>query len=102
MLVYDDPTETIGVEVGEQFSIKLETSPTTGYDWQEQVHNPDMVELLETRYELPEVPSMGGSAHAFFEFSAKEAGDTTISFNYQRAWGDTTPRDTMVFSIRVR
>ena len=48
--VYSNPAQTISAQTGGEFTIALESNPTTGYDWEES-HDAAMVSLVDDRYE---------------------------------------------------
>ena len=83
----DDVTpEIIRVPVGGEFSVRLESSPTTGYVWDVETL-PESVELLGSEYEKSagEHPP-GDPGIQAFRFRAQKAGEHEIQFVLKRQW----------------
>jgi inhibitor of cysteine peptidase len=83
--VYDDPSRTIDVAVGEEFIISLDSNITTGYSW--QLASPleeDVVVLVGSDY-IPEPGAenrAGAGGTEEWTFKAAGKGSTTISLQY--------------------
>ena len=73
------------LKVGETFTLKLASNPTTGYDW--YIKSADGV-TVEKEYKAkvtnPQVCGAGGTA--IFTVTAEEAGDYTVVLNYERCF----------------
>jgi predicted secreted protein len=79
-------TEYVDVFVGEQFAIRLESNPSTGYQWVLAGSLPPWLELLGTKY-TPTNPGMiGGGGVEDWTFRATGPGSTTLMFEYMRPW----------------
>ena len=76
--------ETITVEVGDSFTLSLDSNPTTGYAWQAQF-DAEFLELVATDFE-PSSEAIGAGGVESFEFRALKAGDTEITMVYERSW----------------
>ena len=88
------PTPTdkpIKAAAGTQFTIELESNPTTGYEWQ-PAFSPEQVALV--RRELRpaggqaggEGPAVGAGGTERFVFEALAAGTTAIGMALKRSW----------------
>jgi len=90
---YTNPEQTISTSVNQEFVITLASNPTTGYGWQAS-YDETMVELVETRYEIPEMEKhervkqgiVGGGGVEYFRFQALKAGKTEITLVYKHPW----------------
>ncbi len=51
--VHTDVEKTIVTSVDQEFTIALDSNPTTGYDW-EETHDESMLTLVEDRYTADE------------------------------------------------
>jgi len=77
----------INTKVGETFSIKLDSNPTTGYSWQAE-YDDSFLELVDQGYVLPDESGdlVGAGGTEIFEFRALEEGQTTVTMIYKRSW----------------
>ena len=90
---YTDSGQTINIGTNQEFIIALASNPTTGYSWQAS-YDETMVELVEARYEIPEMEKhervkqgiVGGSGVEYFQFKALKAGKSEITLVYKRPW----------------
>ena len=90
---YTDSTQTINTGTNQKFIIALDSNPTTGYSWQAS-YEESMVELVEARYEIPEMEKhervkqgiVGGGGIEYFQFKALKAGKTEVTLAYKRTW----------------
>lgn len=87
---FDDPTGPIRVQAKKAFAVSLEGNPTTGYTWQASVESRYLTIVRQT-FE-PASDSVGAGGRQVFQFQAKTAGATEISFEYRRPWSGE-PRD---------
>ncbi|MEN6368279.1 MAG: protease inhibitor I42 family protein [Thermotogota bacterium] len=72
--------------VGEEFSVRLSSIPTTGYVWQVDAL-PKGVELLGSAFEkATRTTKPGDEAIQTLRFRALEAGDYEIAFSLRRTW----------------
>ncbi|MDY6794337.1 MAG: protease inhibitor I42 family protein [Actinomycetota bacterium] len=84
---YSDPAELIEVEKGEEFTIILESNPTTGYQWQlAEPLNEEILVLEQTEFEESEEELIGAGGEEKWTFKAEGLGETSVSFVYMRPW----------------
>jgi inhibitor of cysteine peptidase len=84
---FRDPAVPIVVEKGQEFTIVLESNPTTGYQW--QLFEPldeDVVSLVKTEFEEGDTERVGAPGEERWTFKAEGLGETDISFVYVRPW----------------
>ncbi|MBL7061433.1 MAG: protease inhibitor I42 family protein [Dehalococcoidia bacterium] len=74
----------IGLQVGtdRQFTINLDASPSTGFQWELDYYDPSFVDLVGSEYEPYSVPQMGSTGSRHFTFNALKVGDTKIKLSY--------------------
>ena len=77
--------ETIRIPVGEEFSVRLESTPTTGYMWNVNTL-PEGIQLLGSEYEKPTGDRPGDPGIQAFRFRALRAGEHLINFALKRPW----------------
>jgi predicted secreted protein len=79
-------SQTITTSVGEEFSVRLESTPTTGYVWVVD-SLPNGLDLLGNEHEPPGGgPMPGGTQDQVFLFRALAAGEYQIDFSLKRQW----------------
>ena len=86
-------TEPIAVQVGDEFTVSLESNPTTGYAWAQVGGFPDWLEQTDYQYKpSSHEPGMVGSG-GFDEWTyrAKAAGLTTLLYVYRQPWATEGP-----------
>ena len=84
---YRDPSVPIVVEKGEEFSIVLESNPTTGYRWMLQKElDEKIITLQKMEFEEPESDLLGAPGEERWTFQAEGLGRTTIELKYARPW----------------
>jgi predicted secreted protein len=78
------------------FSIALESQPGTGYSWTvSQAPDPAVVEPVSTATVPAAVPRPGAPETQCFVFSAVEAGETRMQFQYSRRFETDAPPASM-------
>jgi len=85
---YSDAEQAIDIGVNQEFTIALNSNPTTGYSWQES-YDESVLELVEKSYRPgakaePEVVGAGGTE--YFQFKALQPGETELVMTYKRSW----------------
>ena len=88
----DDMTNTIKATPGEEFVIKLDANPTTGYEWQlVQSIDDSLVKFVNSDYVSDMTSLLGSGGKSVWTFKAVRAGKAQISFKYIRPWEKNTP-----------
>ncbi len=78
--------EVIRVSVGGEFSVRLESNPTTGYVWDVDTLA-ESIEFLGSEYEKSAGEhSPGDPGIQAFRFRARKAGEHQINFILKRQW----------------
>src|SRR5215813_14829241 len=78
--------ENITVAVGQEFTVSLKSTPTTGYVWEVQKLPPGVV-LSGSDYETPKGAIKPGSpVTQVFRFKVQTAGEYNITFVLKRSW----------------
>ncbi len=101
--VYTEPKETIETEAGAEFTIALDSNPTTGYSWDfaEEI-DPEILTLVDSRFQPPETRLKGAGGTQFWTFQALKPGRTEIALKYFRSWEkDVPPVREAVFTVIV-
>ena len=100
---YLNPDEPIKVKAGQNFTIKMQSNPTTGYGWQLSKADEKIVQFVTNAYIPPDSKLMGAGGHEVWTFKAVGEGATEISMQYVRPWEkDQPPARTNVFTVVVK
>jgi predicted secreted protein len=67
-------------------SVRLETSPGTGYSWLLVRSDPRKLPLIGEALESAERSLPGGTTHKVFRFRANRSGTVALEFHYVRRW----------------
>ena len=99
---HTDVEKTIVTSVGQEFTIALDSNPTTGYDWKE-AHDENALALVEDKYEPDEKAKglVGAGGTQYYRLLALKEGETVITVTYQRLWEETYINQ-KVFGVNVR
>ncbi len=89
------------LKVGEIYVWKLESNPTTGFDW--HIRDVDNISV-EREYVSKQIPGpyqlAGAGGTTVFKITSDEPGDVTIYADYDRAWETVEPAKTAVLHLR--
>lgn len=100
------PHETlppITAQVGEQFTVALDSNPSTGYSWQIVAFDQAVVTLISSEFKRADKPMPGVSGKQIWTFKAVGKGETSIAFKYSRPWErNTPPAKTASVGVTVR
>jgi inhibitor of cysteine peptidase len=78
--------QVLSLLVGDQFSVTLDESPTTGFRWNITKNDPALLALIDQSY-TPDPPgSVGGGGKVRFTFATKSEGNTPLDLAYFKSW----------------
>lgn len=77
------------LEPGQELVIRLESNPSTGYDWQVVKYSKELLSLEEDEYIPPENARIGQGGTKHFAFKALKPGSTVLELAYYRPWEGT-------------
>lgn len=90
--------ETIEVAADEPFTVKLESNPTTGYEW--AVESIDgSVKFVESKYAAPKGGAAGAPGEQLLTFDAGSAGSSTVTLAYERPFAPDEPGQSLEFEV---
>ncbi len=99
-----DPAKPIEARILNEFSIILESNPTTGFGW--DISKPldeKSVCFVSSEYVAAETGLAGSGGREIWTFRAIAPGKTAISFKYFRPWEkDVPPSKELVFNVLIR
>ena len=100
---YSDPAQTIAAGVNQEFTIALDSNPTTGYTWQES-HDAAFLTLVEKKIEpgaKGKQGLVGAGGVENFRFKSLKAGKTQVTMTYKRPWETQSARQ-MIFTVDIK
>jgi inhibitor of cysteine peptidase len=90
----------INVTTGEFLVVSLEGNPTTGYTWEVEELNEQVLQQVGDIVSVPESDLMGAPSKQIATFEVVGAGDATINMVYHRPWEtDVEPVDTFTLTV---
>ncbi len=97
----NDDGKTINVKVGQVIYIKLQSNPSTGFDWHIKT-KPDIVEAVGSVEYINNTDEklVGAPDTTQFEFKAVKKGTGKLTLIYKRNWEGELPSSQM-FSITI-
>lgn len=99
------PEAAIEADAGKEFTLVVESNPTTGYHW-EIVGDLDgaVVEFVGQEYQSTSQPGLaGGGGLDIWTFKAVGAGETTITLGHYPPSNDPVdPEETQTFTVIVK
>ena len=100
-IIYTENDSTIRVAVGMEFSIILESNPTTGYSWKFRSHlDENEIQLTGDEFLPPDNLRKGAPGKQLWTFRRVGEGSTTISLEYLRPWEKgKPPARIMIFTV---
>lgn len=97
-----DPTQTIEVNAGDEFTIVIESNPTTGYHW-EVVGELNNIEFVSRYYQPSEPITTGSGGIDVWTFKAIASGEAQITLGYYPPYEDPEPpQQTITFDVKVK
>ncbi len=101
---YSEPAKPISVAPGDNFTIALESNPTTGFLWELAGKlDPSVVKFSGSTYVSSKSDLNGAPGKEVWTFTAVNRGTTTIPMKYSRPWEKNEPPvKTAVFTVVVR
>jgi inhibitor of cysteine peptidase len=95
-----DNNTTINVTTGEFLVVSLEGNPTTGYTWEVEELNEQVLQQVGDIVSVPESDLMGAPSMQIATFEVVGAGDATINMVYHRPWEtEVEPVDTFTLNV---
>jgi len=92
------------VKVNKEFNITLESNPSTGYQWFQDV-NSSFLKIISSQYCPPEDMNesniTGEPGTQIFTFKAVKTGKTDITMKYARPWENCLPAEEIIYHINI-
>lgn len=78
--------ETVNLSIGAQVNITLPSKPATGYAWEVMPVDPVLLEQIDEPEFHSDSLAPGAEGNVVFQYSAREMGETTLTFKYRHPW----------------
>ena len=98
-----DGTKPVRGRIGQEFTLRLASNRTTGYQWRlAEPVDEAIVKLVGTRYIEPKTNLAGVGGEEVWSFQAVGKGKTSIAMKYVRPWErDVAPAKSTVFVVHI-
>lgn len=99
----EDEGRQVELSEGQTLAVSLEGNPTTGYTWETEELDEDILKQMgEAEFE-PQSDLIGAPGVLTLRFEAVGAGETTLNLVYHRSWEkDVEPLEAFSVSVVVR
>ncbi|MCW3135098.1 MAG: protease inhibitor I42 family protein [Methanophagales archaeon] len=95
-----DNNTTINATIGEFLVVTLEANPTTGYTWEVEELNEQVLQQIGDIAFVPESNLIGAGGIQIATFEVVGPGNATINMVYHRPWEtDVEPADTFTLNV---
>jgi predicted secreted protein len=81
----DDKEENITLKKGQEFTITLDSNPTSGFKWV-PAFNTYTINIISHDFQPNSPIFVGGSGKDIFTFKAIGSGTTVLKMVYKRSW----------------
>lgn len=101
---YTVDSKSVNTSVNEEFTIALESNPTTGYSWQNE-YDKTKLNLVSDEYKAKVVKEniVGSGGTQYIKFKALKSGTTNVIFSYRRPWMQPSFEDKIqTFNVTVK
>lgn len=93
--------KTITLKPGEGVVLQLKENPTTGFRWEFEQRNDEIMQLIGTDY-VPHVTGLGAGGERIFRFKDSKRGNAHVVLKLWRPWqGDVSVRARLDISFQV-
>ena len=90
------------VEIGDKIRVKLCSNPTTGFQWDYEMSNANVLKEEDHDFEPPEGDVPGAAGKEFWTFEAVEKGTTEVQMEYSQPWeGGLKAEWTYTLTVKV-
>lgn len=84
--------KTVKVKIGQIFTLKLKSNPTTGYIWSLlDLPKDSSVRLVSIKYIPARTDLVGSGGEEIWSFQGTKKGEASIKLCYLRSWEKNTP-----------
>lgn len=101
---YTNPDQTITIDKGNKFIIKLDENRTTGYQWKfSNSSGEHLIKLIRKKHIPSKSKKLGAGGQVKLLFKAIGKGNTILPLVYVRPWEKTkSPKKKKTFKIEIK
>lgn len=92
---------TIDAEIGDNLLVVLEENPSTGYTWEYEISNTNVISLKNEKT-LHKAERPGAPATKQWTFNTIDKGCALIEFKLHRSWEDAQPVEEHYYAVNVK
>lgn len=92
---------SIDLRVGDTLVVRLDSNPSTGFDWAVVGSTAPALDLSERTYTTGGT-ALGAAGTVTYRFRAAAEGSTQLVIRYARSWESVPPERTFELTVRVR
>jgi inhibitor of cysteine peptidase len=97
-----DHEKHLVVQSGDTISLDLEENPTTGFQWEVDGLDSELMELSGSSFNLNSPDAIGGGGIHTYQFMPKKPGRTRISLKRWRPWeGESSVKERFEIFFRI-
>jgi predicted secreted protein len=97
-----DNNSSVTLNLGDELVVQLQSNASTGYSWQIDYNNSQLLRLTKSTYEKPNSNLMGAPGSQVFRFRAVGAGGEGLKLSYKRpGQGRWQSGDSFVIMVTV-
>lgn len=100
---YTAADSEINAEIGENFTVSLESNQSTGYSWSlGMISDNSQIVVAGMDYDLPESSQTGQGGAEVWHLKAVSPGNIKLMFYYSRSWEKEAPAKTITYNVTVK
>ncbi len=96
-----DRGRTITLQVGQKLLLYLRDPGSGGYNTNPPIFNTSILELGNQKKLSPQKPRAGDFGQLYYEWEAKQKGETDIIINIRRPWEKKAPEEYWRVKVKV-
>jgi inhibitor of cysteine peptidase len=103
MLTEENDGQSVRISTGQQLVISLDGNPTTGYTWDVDTTNEDVLKQIGEPEFKASSGALGAGGVMTLAFEALSQGNTTLKLVYHRPWEQgVAPEKTFEVNVEVK
>jgi inhibitor of cysteine peptidase len=95
-----DKGGTVEIKMGDALEVRLNSNPTTGYEWYVHKQSTTLLKLASQTQTEATQPGVGRPIVQIFEFAPKATGTGVLLLHYVRSWENADPNEEQ-FNLHV-
>lgn len=102
-LTQSDKGKSVTIRPGEIVCISLDENPSTGFRWELEHEDDQVLHLLTSDFISDASTGVGGGGHHVWEFMAGKSGEVQLTMKHWRSWeGCKSTIERLDVTIRIK